>query len=119
MSPLGEAFRERLRNEARVLTNGNVDGSAFVGSVVDVALLDEAAAELSRAEKRGEASLAETLCDLALRGDTQRLGALLERVARRRTGRYRGLADYDGRINQCDTSSMGVESDASPSTSVP
>ena len=43
-----EAFRERLRNEARVLTNGNVDVSAFVGSVVDVALLDEAAAELRR-----------------------------------------------------------------------
>ncbi len=31
-----------------MLTNGNVDVSAFVGSVVDVALLDEAAAELRR-----------------------------------------------------------------------
>ena len=47
-APGAEAFRERLRNEARVLTNGNVDVSAFVGSVVDVALLDEAAAELRR-----------------------------------------------------------------------
>ena len=47
-TPGAEAFRERLRNEARVLTNGNVDVSAFVGSVVDVALLDEAAAELRR-----------------------------------------------------------------------
>jgi len=48
VSPGAELFRERLRNEARVLTNGNVDMSSFVGSVVDVALLDEAAAELRR-----------------------------------------------------------------------
>ena len=47
-SPGAELFRERLRNEARMLTNGNVDVSSFVGSVVDVALLDKAAAELRR-----------------------------------------------------------------------
>lgn len=47
-SPGFELFRERLRNEARMLTNGNVDVSSFVGSVVDVALLDKAAAELRR-----------------------------------------------------------------------
>ena len=41
-------LRERLRNDARVLSNGNVDVSAFVGSNVDVALLDDAAAELHR-----------------------------------------------------------------------
>lgn len=40
------ALRTRIRDEARVLPNGDVDVSSFVGQCVDVSLLDECAKEL-------------------------------------------------------------------------
>lgn len=43
------ALRTRIRDEARVLPNGDVDVSSFVGRCVDVRLLDECAKELVEA----------------------------------------------------------------------